>query len=437
MNRRVNSRMRRKASGVFWIGDIPAHWDCGVLRYFAAMRTGHTPDRKQETYWHDCNIPWFTLADVWQLRDDERIYLGETKECISALGLQNSAAELLPAGTVIFSRTASVGFSGIMPRPMATTQDFWNWIPGPRLTSRYLLYLFRAMRPEFERIAFGTTHLTIYEPDAAQLRGCVPPIVEQEAIADYLDRETSRVHALIAAKRRVLELLAEKRKAIVATAVTRGLDPKVKLRDSGVPWLGEIPAHWETERARWLFRERDVRSETGDEELLSVSHLTGVTPRSEKDVNMFEAETNEGHKVCEPGDLVINTLWAWMGAMGTAPMKGIVSPAYNVYEPGPRLAPAYIDALVRLPVFAQEVTRYSKGVWSSRLRLYPEGFFEVHLPVPPEEEQHAIVEHIARETAKIDAVRAASERTVALLKERRATLIAAAVTGQLDVGAAA
>ena len=85
------------------------------------------------------------------------------------------------------------------------------------------------------------------------------------------------------------------------------------MRDSGVLWLGQIPTHWQTERARWLFRERDMRSETGDEELLTVSHITGVTPN--EDVNMFEAETNEGYKICLPGDLVINTLWAWMGAM--------------------------------------------------------------------------------------------------------------------------
>jgi type I restriction enzyme, S subunit len=265
----------------------------------------------------------------------------------------------------------------------------------------------------------------------------VPPLDEQRAIVQYIKGETRPLDTLVDAKQRVLDLLAEKRKAIIATAIRRGLDSKVKLRDSQVPWLGEIPAHWETERSRWLFRERDVRSETGDEEMLSVSHITGVTPRSEKDVNMFEAETNEGYKVCEPGDLAINTLWAWMGAMGVAPMKGIVSPAYNVYQPGPRLLPAYIDALVRLPVFAQEVTRYSKGVWSSRLRLYPEGFFEVYFPVPPLDEQRAIVEHIARETAKLDKVCVATERTIALLKERRTALIAAAVTGQLAVGAAA
>jgi type I restriction enzyme S subunit len=308
-----------------------------------------------------------------------------------------------------------------------------------RLRAGFCKYALREPRflAEVERRSVGVSYPAINSSDLAAIPIPAPPDDLQLRIEKFLDRETARLDALVAAKQRLIDLLAEKRKAIIATAVTRGLDPKVKLRDSGVPWLGEIPAHWEIERARWLFRERDVRSTTGEEEMLTVSHLTGVTPRSEKDVNMFEAETNEGYKLCEPGDLVINTLWAWMGAMGIAPVKGIVSPAYNVYEPGPRLAPAYIDALVRLPVFAQEVTRYSKGVWSSRLRLYPEGFFEVYLPVPPQEEQRAVVAHIARETAKLDAVRAATERTIALLKERRSALIAAVVTGQLDVGAAA
>jgi len=261
----------------------------------------------------------------------------------------------------------------------------------------------------------------------------VPEHSRQTAIADYLDRETAQLDALIGAKERLLGLLAEKRRAIISRAVTRGLNPQAPLRGSGILWLGEIPAHWRTERARWLFRERDQRSERGEEELLTVSHITGVTPRSEKDVYMFEAETTEGYKICVPGDLVINTLWAWMGAMGIARMSGIVSPAYNVYEPGPELEPSYVDALVRLPVFAQEVTRYSRGVWSSRLRLYPESFFEVVLPLPPLDEQRDIVAFVATETAKLGTLSTATERTVALLKERRAALIAAAVTGLIPV----
>ena len=304
-----------------------------------------------------------------------------------------------------------------------------------KLLPRFLFY-FTQGSDYWSQIGASTIQATIQNVSAEKYGDVVlpvPPIPVQQAITEYLDRETPRLDGLIVAKERVLGLLAEKRRALITRDVTRGLDPRAPLRDSGIPWLGEIPAHWEIERARWLFRERDERSDTGEEELLTVSHLTGVTLRSEKNVNMFEAETTEGYKICLAGDLVINTLWAWMGAMGVSKVNGIVSPAYNVYQPGPQLDPSFVDALVRIPVFAQEVTRYSKGVWSSRLRLYPEGFFEVFLPVPPIGEQRAIVSHIAAETAKLDSLRSATERTIALLKERRAALIAAVVTGKLPI----
>ena len=261
-----------------------------------------------------------------------------------------------------------------------------------------------------------------------------PPLPEQHAIADYLDRETSKIDALITEKERLLSLLAEKRRALITQAVTRGLNPDVPMRDSGVEWLGEIPGHWEKQYARWLFREIDERSDTGEGELLTVSHLTGVTRRSEKEVNMFMAETLEGYKICQPGDLVINTLWAWMGAMGIAFQGGLVSPAYNVYRSLGQLEPRFVDYLVRIPIFAEEVTRYSKGVWSSRLRLYPEEFFQVTLPIPPIEEQRIIIDYLDKEIEKLDSLNIATQETIKLLQERRAVLISAAVTGQIRVG---
>lgn len=260
----------------------------------------------------------------------------------------------------------------------------------------------------------------------------VPALDEQRRIASVLDEATANIDALLAQKQRQLELLTEKRSALIMRAVTRGLNPDAPKRGSGFEWLGEIPTHWQIERAKRLFTERDDRSEAGDEELLTVSHLTGVTSRAEKDVNMFLAESLEGYKRCEAGDLVINTLWAWMGAMGIARRPGIVSPAYNVYRPVAELDPDYLDLLVRTPRFAEEVTRYSKGVWSSRLRLYPEGLYEVWFPLPPVDEQLAIVTHVQTETRKLDALAAATTRTIALLQERRAALISAAVSGQLD-----
>ncbi|QDK81268.1 restriction endonuclease subunit S [Spirosoma sp. KCTC 42546] len=277
------------------------------------------------------------------------------------------------------------------------------------------------------------SHKRVNPSEIAKLKFPLPPLNTQNQIANYLDRETSHIDALIQAKENLLTMLTEKRQALITNAVTCGLDPNVPLKPSGVDWLGNIPEHWEVERTRWLFKERNERSETGEEEMLTVSHITGVTSRSEKDVNMFEAESNEGYKICFPGDLVINTLWAWMGAMGISPLHGIVSPAYHVYIPLSRIEPAYIDTIVRLPIFASEVTRYSKGVWSSRLRLYPEGLYEVYLPVPPLEEQRQIVDHIKVELNKINKFQSAAEQSITLLKERRSALITAAVTGQIEI----
>lgn len=207
-------------SCIDWLGPIPAHWQRGNIRRFATMRTGHTPARTVPEYWDDCTIPWFTLADVWQLRDGKRIYIAETAESISEMGLANSAAELLPAGTVIFSRTASIGFSGIMPRPMATTQDFWNWICGPKLSPTYLLLLFRAMTQKFAQITNGSTHKTIYQPIAAGLEICVPPMCEQERIFETVSAAMQQIDSIQEKVNKSISGLAEYRSALITAAVT-------------------------------------------------------------------------------------------------------------------------------------------------------------------------------------------------------------------------
>jgi type I restriction enzyme S subunit len=122
-----------------------------------------------------------------------------------------------------------------------------------------------------------------------------------------------------------------------------------------------------------------------------------------------------------------------MGAMGVARHDGIVSPAYNVYRPTQAFDPDYLDYLVRTPMFVTEITRYSKGVWSSRMRLYPEGLYEASMPVPPLEEQAQIVREIAHQIQHIDALSHATKDTVELLEERRTALIAAAISGQLEL----
>lgn len=196
-------------------------------------------------------------------------------------------------------------------------------------------------------------------------------------------------------------------------------------------WTASIPRHWCWMRNKELLFEAQTLSTDGSEELLSVSHLTGVGPRSEKNVTMTEAESLVGYRVVEQGDLVINTMWAWMGALGVARHAGIVSPAYGVYRPRPLapFEPRFFDYLYRSTEYVIEMTRVSRGIWSSRLRIYPEVFLRMAVPVPPLEEQRAIADFLDRETARIDTLIEEQQRLIEMLRERRQDLIRAAVLG--------
>ena len=236
----------------------------------------------------------------------------------------------------------------------------------------------------------------------------------------------------------LIALLEEERQAVIHRAVTRGLDPNAPLKPSGVEWLGDVPAHWEVRRIKSLYREADERSATGTEELMSVSHKTGVTPRKQS-VTMFLAESNEGYKICRPGDIVINTMWAYMAALGVARQDGLVSPSYGVYRPihNDRLNDDYIDSLLRTEAYRTAYVTLSTGITDSRLRLYADSFLGIPLLYPPITEQTAIVEYLAKATAAIDAAIARARRQVELMQEYRARLIADVVTGKLDVREAA
>ena len=336
-----------KSSGLGWAGKIPRHWDVAKVCLVARLQSGHTPSRLHPEYWvpSECTIPWFSLGDVWQLRDGVREYLGETKEKISPRGMANSAARLLPAGTVVLSRTASVGFSGIMPQPMATTQDFANWICGPRLLPEYLLYAFRGMTDEFQRMMMGSTHKTIYMPDLRRLSIPVPPGEEQSRIVHVLRRRLPRLDLLIAKKERLIELLQEKRQALITQAVTKGLDPNVPMKDSGIPSYGHVPAHWELKRLMLLTAPRRqimygivlpgpnvpdgipiIKSGDCMPDRLRLERLHRTTP---------EIEAQFARARLEPGDIV----YAIRGSIG---MAAIVPPELrgaNLTPDAARIAP--------------------------------------------------------------------------------------------------
>jgi type I restriction enzyme S subunit len=212
------------------------------------------------------------------------------------------------------------------------------------------------------------------------------------------------------------------------------LAPYPEYKDAEVSWVGSIPAHWPEKRAKYYFKEIDQRSETGDEEMLSVSHITGVTPRSQKNVTMFKAESNVGQKRCQPGDLIINTMWAWMSALGVSTYTGIVSPAYGVYRPRSNqdYDYYYLDSLLRIEGYRSEYICRSTGIRSSRLRLYPDKFLSMPVVCPPQEEQLTMARFLKAQDRLFRKFIRNKRRFIELLKEQKQNVINQAVTRGLD-----
>ena len=407
-------------------------WPNKQLRFLFSVSSGATPASGNPDFW-DGKINWATPNDVIKSAKT----LTETRRRITEAGFESCGAKLAPPGTIILTRRAPVGQLAISELEISCNQGCFLLEPSSDADSEFYFYWLSTQKNYLQALGRGTTFVELSTDTLKSLPLPCIPLVKQKAISDYVTRETADIDVLLSAKQRLLNFQAEKRSAIVDEAVMRGINPAAPLRPSGIEWLGDIPTHWEVKRSRWLFTVRDKRSETGEGELLTVSRPTGVTPWSAKVANMIRVEGTVGFKLCFAGDLVIDTFSAWKGAMGTARIGGIVSPTHNVYIPRPHILPDFADKLVRTQVFAQEVARHSKEVWSSRLRFCPESFFKICWPVPPLAEQREIVEYIETETATISRLSEATENSAALLTERRAALISEAVTGQIDIKEAA
>ena len=212
------------------------------------------------------------------------------------------------------------------------------------------------------------------------------------------------------------------------------LKPYPAYKDSGLLWLGEIPNAWHVLRGKNIFKVIDVRSDTGNEELLTVSSSDGVVPRSQKNVTMFKAESYVGHKLCWPGDLVINSIWAWMEGLGFTKYHGLVSSAYSVYRPKPEFNryADYFHNLFRSAVYKWELQIRSKGVWLSRLQLSDLAFLDMPVLVPPEDEQSAIVRYLDHIDRRIRRYIRSKQKLIKLLEEQKQAIIHQAVTRGLD-----
>lgn len=220
----------------------------------------------------------------------------------------------------------------------------------------------------------------------------------------------------------------------IESVVTRGINSDVKFKSTNIPWLPEIPEHWQIKPIRSLLREVTEKSETGDEELLSLSQYTGISYKKDaKNTGMFEAESTIGYKKVYPGQFVMNIMLAWNGSYAVSDLEGIISPAYCVFDFVSDCDKLYYHYLLRLGIYSGAFKTASRGIIDSRLRLYPNRFYPFPIICPPIEEQHAIVSYITERVAKIDSLIEKLNKEIECIKEYKQRLISDVVTGQIKV----
>lgn len=415
-----------KDSGVEWIGEIPASWKIMTIGSLFNVRN----EKVNDTDYPPLSVTKYGV--VPQL------------ETVAKSDANDNRKMVLVNDFVINSRSdrkQSCGLAAFDGSVSLINTVLYLKEDAP-IIPEFLDYLLKndGFAEEFYRWGHGIVAdlWTTRWQEMKSIPIPVPPIEEQERFLSEIVVPMDKVLRLRANVLWQIEKLKAYKQSLITEVVTKGLDPTVPMKKSGVEWLGEVPAHWGIYRIANLYAER---SESGLPELpiLTVSINTGVSDHEiadkDKDRVFIRMEDRSKYKRVCPGDLTYNMMRAWQGAFGAVRVDGLVSPAYVVAKPKNDipLDSRYIEALLRTPVAIEEMHRYSRGIVDFRLRLYWPEFKNICICLPPIEEQRKIADYIDEIAAKVDALVAIKQAKIEKLEQYKRSLIYEYVTGKKEV----
>ncbi len=408
----------------------------GALRYFGRIRNGTTPASGEADYW-DGDVLWATPEDLGKLKGDR---ISQTKRKVTEKAVAESNLSVLPPGSVLISTRAPIGHMAINDLPMAFNQGCRGIIPGDRVHGPFLYYLLKSRAPELNAMANGTTFVELSRDELAAVPVKFPELETQRRIARFLDEKTARIDGLIEKKRALLDRLAEKRQALITRAVTKGLNPDAPMRDSGIDWLGEIPAHWEVVPLKRAVRYQEgpgiMAVDFRDEgvPLLRVASVGGRYATLDG-VNYLDPEMANGkwaHFQTELGDLLISAS-ATSGivsevseeTVGCIPYTGII----RINPLKDETTTDFVRHLLVSDVFLSQIDQLKAGSTIQHFGPYHLGLMTI--AKPPLEEQAAIALFLDTEVLQLEKQESAAKRSIELLTEYRAATITNAVTGRV------
>lgn len=423
---------KMKDSGIEWIGEIPEGWEISKVSYFYEVQLGKMlqPQKKSETdteekYLCAANVgknslSLDTLKTMWFSQTEKHQFDLKEGDLLVVEGGDVASCAIIetPVRNLFFQNA----LHRVRPLHNESVAFLRYWLMTAKSYGYIDLICNKATIAHFSKEKFIALPILVIPQDI------------QSKIVSFLDLECKQIDDLLSKSRSSIEEYKKLKQAVITQAVTKGVRGKREMKDSGVEWISEIPANWTVKRGKQLFSETNERSETGSEELLTVSHITGVTPRSQKNVNMFMSESLVGYKICHNGDLAANTMWMWQGAIGVSKFHGVISPSYNTYRQKTNdYYFEYLDYLLRIRPLIDAYTIHSTGITLSRLRLYPDSFLSLYFIVPPITEQKEIADYLDAKCAEIDKLIAKKEQLVKELESYKKSLIYEVVTGKREV----
>jgi type I restriction enzyme S subunit len=424
-----------KASEVPWLSQIPAHWHIKPLKRWVTINASTLSENTDPAF-------AFRYIDIGSVKTGRLVSKPEQLRFGKA---PSRAKRILRRGDTIVSTVRTylktVWFVGEEADNLIASTGFAVLTPGNEVEPAYLGYVIQS-EPFVDQVSansIGIAYPAISETVLGRLSIPLPPTrCEQTAIVRFLDHANRRIERFIRAKRKLIALLNEQKQGIIYRAITGGVDHDVRMKPSGVAWLGDVPEHWSIQRTKNVFRLRTQKSgKRHGLELLSIYTHIGVRPRKELEERGNKATTTDDYWLVRKGDIVVNKLLAWMGAVGVSDYEGVTSPAYDILMPIREVVPEFYHHLFRTRLYLQLFKQRSRGIMDMRLRLYFDQLGQIPILVPPVEEQSTIVALFKVATTDLDKTIGIAQREIALLHEYRTRLIADVVTGQLDVREAA
>lgn len=420
-----------KNSGIEWIGEIPTRWKLKKIKHSFNIIAGATPKSEVTEFW-DGDIAWITPAD-YKTAD---VYVAGGKRNLSQAGYDSCGTTLIPSGSIVFSKRAPIGSVAINTNDLCTNQGCLSCVPKCECVTKYFYYMMSVFTEIFNLFGTGTTFKEISADNFANFSLPFPDIKEQYQIVSYLDHKCAEIDAVIEKTKATIEEYKKLKQSVITEAVTKGIRGDRPMKDSGIEWIGEIPAEWDVVRIKTLFDYRNERNDKPLEEVNLISLYTdlGVVQHCDLEATTGNKASNaDGYKLVYEDDIVVNIILCWMGAIGRSAYTGVTSPAYDVYSPKEGTNTKFYHHLFRTQGFNGDCYKVGRGIMAMRWRTYSDQFRAIKVVAPPQEEQQDIVDYLDKKCAEIDTLIAKKTALLEEMESYKKSVIYEYVTGKKEV----